>query len=64
MWLTGATAIPAVGFHKKIDVEFGDVNRVNTCALVLTLAHIPAVVDDVVMYFTELVLNSQTFSRN
>ncbi|KAH3692973.1 hypothetical protein DPMN_193310 [Dreissena polymorpha] len=56
MWLTGS-----VGFHKVIDVEFGDTLRVNTCALVLTLAEVPREVEDVVQHYSELLINSQTF---
>ena len=41
--------MPAVGFHKVIDVEFGDTLRVNTCALVLTLAEVPREVEDVAL---------------
>ncbi|KAH3834335.1 hypothetical protein DPMN_107658 [Dreissena polymorpha] len=54
MWLTGATGIPAAGFHKLIDVEFRTHNRVNTCALVLTLAPVDlATPDEIVQYFCE-----------
>ncbi|KAH3712605.1 hypothetical protein DPMN_030669 [Dreissena polymorpha] len=61
MWLTGSATMPAVGFHKVIDVEFGDTLRVNTCALVLTLAEVPREVEDVVQHYSELLINSQTF---
>ncbi|KAH3883111.1 hypothetical protein DPMN_007061 [Dreissena polymorpha] len=62
MWLTGATRIPVAGFHKLIDVEIGAHRRVNTCALVLTLAPVDlAIPDEIVKYFCELVVNSARF---
>lgn len=64
MWLTGSTHIPATGFHKLIDVDFGEVTCVNTCALCLTLKTqkemSPA---DAVAYYTELLINRQTFTK-
>ncbi|KAH3834519.1 hypothetical protein DPMN_107847 [Dreissena polymorpha] len=62
MWLTGATGIPAAGFHKLIDMELGTHNRFNTCVLVLTMAPVDlATLDDIVQYFCELVINSARF---
>lgn len=65
MWLTGSTIMPAIGFHKPIDVEFSrKTTFVNTCALVLRLKtqpHLPPA--DAVSYYTELIINSQTFTK-
>ncbi|XP_061190391.1 uncharacterized protein LOC133198297 [Saccostrea echinata] len=64
MWLTGATHIPACGFHKSIDVEFGSTTNINTCALCLTLEVKESMtLDEAVTYYTELLINSQTFSK-
>ncbi|XP_052217487.1 E3 ISG15--protein ligase HERC5-like [Dreissena polymorpha] len=50
MWMSGSTEIPAVGFHKQIDIEFGGEERVNTCALCVTLKHLTPAVEDPVLY--------------
>ncbi|XP_052066002.1 uncharacterized protein LOC127705688 isoform X2 [Mytilus californianus] len=64
MWLTGSTIIPAIGFHKLIDVDFADSTFVNTCALALTLKTQPDLSsEDAVSYYTELIINSQTFTK-
>ncbi|CAC5413666.1 unnamed protein product [Mytilus coruscus] len=64
MWLTGSTIIPAIGFHKLIDVNFADSTFVNTCALALTLkTHPDLSSEDAVSYYTELIINSQTFTK-
>lgn len=64
MWLTGSTMIPAIGFHKQIDVEFGDDIFVNTCALSLRLKVQPNLsAADAVNYYTEIIINSQTFTQ-
>ncbi|KAH3701224.1 hypothetical protein DPMN_076207 [Dreissena polymorpha] len=61
MWMTGSSEIPALGFHKLIDIEFWLEERVNTCALCVTLKHLTPMVEDPVLYFTERVINSSTF---
>ena len=64
MWLTGSTMMPAVGFHKLVDVDFGSVTFVNTCALWVTLKLEPTMsLDDAVLHYTELIINSQTFTK-
>ncbi|OPL33674.1 hypothetical protein AM593_04441, partial [Mytilus galloprovincialis] len=65
MWLTGSTIVPAIGFHKPIDVYFSPNNTfVNTCALALTLKTQPGLSPaDAVSYYTELIINSQTFTK-
>lgn len=63
MWMTGARQIPAAGFHKKIDVDFKDSVTVNTCALTLTLQIIDMAPEEAIKYYTELVINSQTFTN-
>jgi glutaredoxin-related protein len=64
MWLTGSTHIPACGFHKSIDVDFGSSTIVNTCALCLTLEVKRGMrQEDVVEYYTSLLINSQTFTK-
>ncbi|KAH3746334.1 hypothetical protein DPMN_180741 [Dreissena polymorpha] len=62
MWMTGSAGIPAVGSHKQIDIEFGEEERVNTCALCVTLKHLMPAVEDSLLYFTEQIINSSTFS--
>ena len=61
MWITAARAVPAIGFHKKIEVFFDEATRVNTCALVVTLGPRPPAIENIVQYYTELVINSNTF---
>ncbi|VDI84102.1 Hypothetical predicted protein [Mytilus galloprovincialis] len=65
MWLTGSTIVPAIGFHKPIDVYFSPKKTfVNTCALALTLKTQPGLSPaDAVSYYTELIINSQTFTK-
>lgn len=64
MWLTGSTSIPAIGFHKQIDVCFGTSTFVNTCALALTLKVQPQLSPaDAVEHYTEIIINSQTFTQ-
>lgn len=64
MWLTGAVAIPAIGFHKQIDVNFGESTFVNTCALAITLKRQPDLNPlDAIPYYTSLVIDSQTFGQ-
>lgn len=65
MWLTGSTIVPAIGFHKPIDVYFSpNKTFVNTCALALTLKTQPGLSPaDAVSYYTELIINSQTFTK-
>ena len=62
MWLTGSTHIPAIGFHKTIDVDFGESIKVNTCALGLTLKTNELSGEDTVKYYTDMIINSQTFT--
>ncbi|XP_052094530.1 uncharacterized protein LOC127730269 isoform X2 [Mytilus californianus] len=64
MWLTGSTAIPAIGFHKPIDVCFGSRTFVNTCALALTLEVRPELAPaEAVKFYSEIIINSQTFTQ-
>ncbi|CAC5395883.1 unnamed protein product [Mytilus coruscus] len=64
MWLTGSTIIPAMGFYKLIDVNFADSTFVNTCALALTITtQLEQSSEDAVSYYTELIINSQTFTK-
>ncbi|XP_063406073.1 uncharacterized protein LOC134690032 [Mytilus trossulus] len=65
MWLTGSTIVPAIGFHKPIDIYFSSKRTfVNTCALVLKLKTQPHLSPaDAVSYYTELIINSQTFTK-
>lgn len=62
MWLSGSSVIPAIGFHKPIDIDFGESTFVNTCALAVTLKVQPEL-SDAVTYYTELIINSQTFGK-
>ncbi|KAH3855323.1 hypothetical protein DPMN_097889 [Dreissena polymorpha] len=61
MWMTGSSEIPAVGFHKLIDIEFGLEERVNTCALCVTLKHLTPMAEDPVLYFTDRLIKSSMF---
>ncbi|CAC5365484.1 unnamed protein product [Mytilus coruscus] len=60
MWLT--YHIPAAGFHKQIDVLFGDVITINTCALCFTLKLSDMTIEQAVEHYTEYLINSQTFT--
>ena len=62
MWLTGSTHIPVICFHKKIDVDFGESIKVNTCALALTLKLNDLSGEDAVKFYTDMIINSQTFT--
>ncbi|CAC5416076.1 unnamed protein product [Mytilus coruscus] len=56
MWLTGSIIIPAIGFHKLINVDFTDSTFANTCALALTLKRQRDLSsEDAVSYYTEQV---------
>ncbi|KAH3800751.1 hypothetical protein DPMN_154392 [Dreissena polymorpha] len=55
MWKTGVRAIPAIGYHTKIEVLLMEETRLYKCALVLTLRPNPPAVDNIVQYYTELV---------